>query len=236
MTGATFFERLAKLRAEDPPYPGDSRMIEALKKLGVEPGRGFDPTKLDPAILKGIDQAPSEVWKDFWAGPYGMKTVNGRINGLDLGAWGKDYTNRAFIAFGGLGALPKEDALYPSAFVDGSGTALDGSHGYVIHFPKGEVAPSKVDVWSISPYRDNFYVKNSLDRYGILSSMPRSTTLTDLSTCTCRKILRVRIRSRTGCRFRRPGPTTLQSVYTSPSSRSLTGHTNCHQSRKCSKC
>jgi hypothetical protein len=172
MTGATFFGRLAKLLAEDPPYPGDSRMIEALKKLGVAPGKGFDPTKLDPVILEGINQAPSEVWKDFRAGPYGMKTVNGWINTLDLGAWGTDFSNRAFIAFAGLGALPKEDALYPSAFVDGSGTALDGSHQYVIHFPKGELPPSKVNVWSISPYRDNFYVKNSIDRYGILSSMP----------------------------------------------------------------
>ena len=36
-------------------------MIEALKKLGVEPGKPFDPTKLDPAILKGINQAPLEV-------------------------------------------------------------------------------------------------------------------------------------------------------------------------------
>lgn len=32
--------------------------------------------------------------------------------------------------------------------------------------------PSKVNLWSISPYRGNFCVKNSLNRYGILSSMP----------------------------------------------------------------
>jgi len=66
----------------------------------------------------------------------------------------------------------KEDALYPSAFVDNSGTALAGSHKYVMYFDKGQTPPSKVNVWSISPNRDNFYVKNSLDRYGILSSMP----------------------------------------------------------------
>jgi hypothetical protein len=27
-------------------------------------------------------------------------------------------------------------------------------------------------VWSVSPYRGNFYVANSLNRYGILSGMP----------------------------------------------------------------
>jgi hypothetical protein len=72
----------------------------------------------------------------------------------------------------GLGALAKEDAVYPSAFVDSTGTALDGSHKYVMHFEKGGVPPSKVNVWSVSPYRGNFYVRNPLNRYGILSGMP----------------------------------------------------------------
>ena len=42
----------------------------------------------------------------------------------------------------------------------------------MIHFPKDQLPPSAVNVWSISPYRDNFYVPNALNRYGILSSMP----------------------------------------------------------------
>jgi len=172
MTGAVFFDRLARLLVENPPYAADGRMIEALKKLGVEPGKPFDVTKLNPAILKGINEAPAEVNKQFVIGPYGMKTVNGWLDMLNLGAYGNDYSTRAFIANVGLGALPKEDAVYPSAFVDETGTALDGSHNYIMHFPKDGVPPSKVGVWSISPYRDNFYVRNSLNRYGILSSMP----------------------------------------------------------------
>jgi len=65
MTGATFFARLAKILSDDPPYPGDDKMIERLKKLGVEPGKPFDPTKLDPAILKGINKAPAEVFNNL---------------------------------------------------------------------------------------------------------------------------------------------------------------------------
>ncbi len=68
--------------------------------------------------------------------------------------------------------MSKEDAVYPTAFVDSTNTALDGSHKYVMHFEKGGLPPSKPEVWSISPYRGNFYVHNSLNRYGILSSMP----------------------------------------------------------------
>src|SRR6516162_2046682 len=172
MSGEVFFNRLAKVLADNPPYPGDTRMMEVLKKLGVEPGKPFDPTKLDPAVLKGINAAPFEVYKLFDTGPYTMKTVNGWINMLNLGAYGTDYQTRAYVAFMGLGALAKEDAVYPSAFVDSTGTALDGSHNYVMHFNKGELPPSKPGVWSISQYRGNFYVPNAINRYGLLSSMP----------------------------------------------------------------
>lgn len=104
--------------------------------------------------------------------PYEMRAVNGWINPLNLGRYGTDYNTRGFVAYMGLGALQSEDALYPSAFVDADGTALDGGHKYVMHFEKEQTPPSNAGVWSISPYRDNFYVRNSLDRYGILSSMP----------------------------------------------------------------
>jgi hypothetical protein len=101
-----------------------------------------------------------------------MKTVNGWLNMLNLGRYGTDYNTRAFVAFAGLGALTSDDAVYPSAFVDGDGKVLDGAKNYVIHFEKGELPPSHAGVWSISQYRENFYVPNTLNRYGILSTMP----------------------------------------------------------------
>jgi len=172
MTGEVFFNRLAKVLADNPPYPGEGKMIDLLKKLGVEPGKPFDASKLNPGILKGINLAPFEVYKLFDEGPYSMKTVNGWVTMLDLGAYGTDYQTRAYVAFMGLGALSKEDCVYPTAFVDSNGVALDGSHKYVMHFDKGQLPPSKMNVWSISQYRGNFYVKNPINRYGILSSMP----------------------------------------------------------------
>jgi hypothetical protein len=96
----------------------------------------------------------------------------GWINYTNLGRYGTDYETRAFIAYAGLGALTSEDAIYPSAFVDGKGHELDAAYNYVMHFPKEQLPPSAVNVWSISPYRGNFYVPNDLNRYGILSSMP----------------------------------------------------------------
>ena len=172
MTGEVFFNRLAKVLTDNPPYPADSKMIDLLKKLGVEAGKPFDASKLNPGILKGINLVPFEVYKLFDEGPYSMKTVNGWITMLDLGAYGTDYQTRAYVAFMGLGALSKEDCVYPTAFVDSNGVALGGSHKYVMHFDKGQLPPSKMNVWSISQYRGNFYVKNPINRYGILSSMP----------------------------------------------------------------
>ena len=65
MTGATFFARLATLMADNPAYPADAPALAKLKRLGVEPGKPFAATKIDPAILKGINKAPAEVWKQF---------------------------------------------------------------------------------------------------------------------------------------------------------------------------
>ena len=172
MTGEMFFRRLATLLKDNPPYPGNSWMMDKLKLLGIEPGKELDPAKLDQQVRKGINEAPWNVWKLLAEGPYSMSAVNGWINMTNLGRYGTDYNTRAFIAYAGLGALTSNDAVYPSAFVDNNGQALDAAYKYVIHFPKDQLPPSAVNVWSISPYRDNFYVPNALNRYGILSSMP----------------------------------------------------------------
>ena len=59
MTGEMFFKRLAALLKDNPPYAADKSAIEKLRKLGVEPGEDFDPDKVDPDVLRGINDAPS---------------------------------------------------------------------------------------------------------------------------------------------------------------------------------
>jgi hypothetical protein len=172
MTGTMFFKRLAQALKDNPPYPADTAALEKLKKIGVEPSSDFDPSKLDPEVLKGINKTPPLVWMEFATGPYSEKTVDGWLYIMNLGRYGTDYKTRAFCAYVGLGALCKEDAIYPSCFVDGDGKVLDGAAKYVMHFHKGQLPPSNVGVWSVSQYRENFYVPNPINRYGILSSMP----------------------------------------------------------------
>ena len=171
MTGEMFFKKLALLMKDNPSYASDTGMIEKLKKLGVEPGKEFDPTKIDPRVLKGINDAPAEVWMKLATGPYGMKPPNGWINMLNIAEYGSDYQTRAYVAYMGLGAGVADDIVYPSAFVDSDGRALDGAYKYVMHFDKADLPPSQNGVWSISSYRENFYVHNPIDRYGLLPAM-----------------------------------------------------------------
>jgi len=172
MTGEMFFSKLAMLLKENPPYPADTTMIERLKRIGVEAGKPFDPSKLDPAVRKGINQAPFMVWHKFATGPFEMAGPNGWNKILNIGRFGTDYQTRAFIAYFGLGAGVKEDITYPTTFVDGNGWALDGAHKYVVHFDKNFRSLPANGVWSISVYRENFYVHNKLERYGLPPGNP----------------------------------------------------------------
>jgi hypothetical protein len=171
MTGETFFKRLAMLLNDNPPNPEDGPMLDKLKRIGIEPGKEFDISKLDPAVAKGVNLVPGEVWLKFAEGVYQATTVNGWLNLLNLGRYGTDYNTRALVAWLGLGALTSDDAVYPSAFIDGDGKVLEGSSKYVLHFNKDELPPSESGVWSISQYRENFYVRNSINRYAIKSGM-----------------------------------------------------------------
>lgn len=173
MTGEMFFSKLATLLKDNPPYPEDAKMIERLRRIGVEPGKPFDPGKLDPAVRTGINEAPFMVWHKFATGPFDAKSPNGWGTILNIGRFGTDYATRAFVAYFGLGAGVKEDIIYPTTFVDGDGWALDGGHRYVVHFDKDFLSLPANGVWSISVYRENFYAHNKLERYGLPPGNPK---------------------------------------------------------------
>ena len=71
------------------------------------------------------------------------------------------------IALGGLGANLPEDAVYPTAFVDGKGAPLSGANKYVLHFDKRKLPPANA-FWSITMYdQDGFQVPDSINRFAI---------------------------------------------------------------------
>jgi hypothetical protein len=174
MSAETFFSRLATLLKSNPPPASEAPVLEKLKAIGVVPGEKFDPGKLDPAVAKGLEQSVSVALDKLLAA---SKEVGAPVNGwrippMILGKYGSDYGARAVVALVGLGANLPQDAVYPSAYVDGEGKGLDGANKYVIHFDKGATPPVKA-FWSITMYNpESFFVANPLNRYAISSWMP----------------------------------------------------------------
>lgn len=174
MSAETFFNRLATLLKSNPPPAAEAPVLEKLKAIGVMPGEKFDPAKLDPAVAKGLEQSVSVAFEKLLAASkeVGAPTNGWRIPPMVLGNYGTDYGVRAVVALVGLGANLPQDAVYPSAYVDGDGKTLNGANKYVIHFDKGALPPVRA-FWSITMYDpESFFVANPINRYAISSWMP----------------------------------------------------------------
>jgi hypothetical protein len=171
MDAGTFFNRLAMAMKDNPPYAGDSRALARLKRLGIEPGKPFDISKVDRGIAAGLNKAVKEVQIKMAEEVTKLKNVNGWINMLDMGRYGTDYETRAGVAYMGLGADMREDTVYPTAYLDGDGQPFDSANKYVMRFEKDQLPPTN-GTWSVSQYKGNFYERNVLNRYAIAPWMP----------------------------------------------------------------
>jgi hypothetical protein len=171
MDAGTFFSRLALAMKDNPPYPADAEALATLRKIGVEPGKPFDITKLDPSVAKWLEKAVKDVQIKMNEGVTEIENVNGWICPTNLGRYGTDYETRAGIAMAGLGADLQEDTIYPIAFVDGQGERLSSANKYVLHYTKDQFPPTHA-TWSVSLYQGPDYVPNAIERYNIAPWMP----------------------------------------------------------------
>jgi hypothetical protein len=169
LSGVEMIQRLAELTKKYPPHPNDYPILFRLKAIGFEPGRSWDPGKLDQATVDAINAGAKDAAADMIKT---IKTVGTRVNGWSLlvdnvGTYGTSYRQRAVVALAGLGANLPADAIYPTAFLDGDGKALDASHKYLLHFDKGRLPPAAA-FWSVTMYdNEGFQVPNPLDRFAI---------------------------------------------------------------------
>lgn len=169
MDGITMLTRLAGLLKSHPPHPNDYPILYRMRQIGIEPGRDFDASKLDPAIVRAINNAAKDALADLVSSvPKQVTPVNGWNTGTEnIGTYGTSYKRRAVIALAGLGANLPEDAIYPTAFTDAAGQPLTGSNNYVIRFEKGQLPPADA-FWSITMYdKSGFQVPNPINRFAI---------------------------------------------------------------------
>jgi hypothetical protein len=174
MPGAKFFAYAAELLKLHPPHATDQPIIAQMQRIGIEPGKSFDSSKLDAAAQKAIDAAPAAAQKLMeWKIPTMARVVNNwSMNTDTMGVYGNYYLKRAMVTQVGLGANLPEDAIYPLNLGDENGKPLDGANRYAIRFDKDSMPP--VDAfWSITTYdTEGFQVANPINRFAVSSWMP----------------------------------------------------------------
>jgi hypothetical protein len=167
MSAERFFANAAELMKLHPPHAIDQPMLARLRRIGIEPGKSFDPP--DPAIRPALDRAAAETMSLMQAqrGGFGRRVKGWRISTDFVGVYGGAYLRRAVVAADGLGANLPEDAVYPGTSVDSDNRPLDGANSYAIRFKPGELPPADA-FWSITLYDpDGYPARNAIDRYAL---------------------------------------------------------------------
>lgn len=173
MDAASYFKLFAQLLKANPPTADDAPMVAKLAKIGIVPGQDFDSSTLDPAVAKGLAEAPKPAQAEImsWlkegviAGD--MKFIDGWAFTTKTGLYGTAYRQRALVTAIGLGANRPQDAVYPTSEGPDVLKTYTGEKKYVMHFNKGELPP--VDgFWSLTMYDANyFFVPNPINRYTV---------------------------------------------------------------------
>nr|WP_256731400.1 DUF1214 domain-containing protein [Sphingomonas sp. dw_22] len=106
-----------------------------------------------------------------WTGPVANGWSYPRAN---LGLYGQDYLYRARVALGGLGALPREEALYIRALDAKGGSIFPAGTRWRLRLPG---ALPLDGFWSLTLYRATpdgqfFFIENPIDRYAIGDRTP----------------------------------------------------------------
>jgi hypothetical protein len=174
MDASAYFKLAAQLMKDNPPAADDAPMVAKLAKLGIVPGQDFDPAKLDPAALKGMNDAIKPAQGKISSLPEAIvrgdaKLEHGWLFFPKTGVYGTNYLNRSLITWYGLGANRPEDAVYPTAEGPELIKKFNGANKYVMRFEKGQLPPVN-GFWSITMYDQNyFFVPNPINRYNVSS-------------------------------------------------------------------
>lgn len=166
-----YFDRVNQLLVNNPAYPEDAAVLDAIAAIGVGPGLTFDASILGPdagerwkAMLTGMTAELTEQSAGFL-----VRNGAFQFMGEPISRFGQEYDYRALVAIGGFGANPVDVAVYMKAGYDDSGEALNGANRYVLHFEPDALPPVEANgFWSITVYGDDdFLIDNPLDRYSV---------------------------------------------------------------------
>jgi len=174
---ANFITYLNALMTLGPLHPDEIAMFYRFAKIGIEPGKLFDPENMVPEILNAINDGVKSGMEKIKEESMNMGK---RKNGWQLianvfgtrEAMKDKYLIRASAAWFGLWGNDLEEAFYPETTYDADGEELDGSkHAYILHFNTDELPPAKA-FWSLTMYKlpEQLLIENEINRYIIGSA------------------------------------------------------------------
>ena len=166
MPALDYFKYGAELMKQNTPHVTDWSILARMKRIGLEPGKSFDASRVSADILAQGAAAGMRLMREKI--PTIARVTNGwQMNTDTMGVYGNYYLKRAIVALVGLGANQPEDAIYPMNVADADGKPVTAENKYVLHFSKDELPP--VDAfWSLTMYdAEGFQVPNRLNRFAI---------------------------------------------------------------------
>lgn len=184
---AKYFNLMAQLMVDNPPYAADAPIMVQLAQIGIVPGKPFDwnslTSQVQSQILTGTKSALAQLQNLVKMA--GSASQTSSTNGWSIAYGLANYTNvpmkpntfdayalRAYVSFVGFGANLPQDTLYPTSRVDANGQPYTGQKQYVLHFNSGQTPPYN-GYWSLTMYNtDDYLIANPINRYSIGNRNP----------------------------------------------------------------
>ncbi|MNL14096.1 hypothetical protein D3C87_1350260 [compost metagenome] len=135
-------------------------------KIGIVPGKKFDPKNYTPEVLNGINEGIQQAQKELKEGTDKLENATDLFGTREM--INGDYSKRALGAAAGLFGNTKDEAVYIGTRSDKDNNFMSGKNKYIIRFPKGQTPPDKY-FWSITLYElpSRYLVNNAINRYSI---------------------------------------------------------------------
>lgn len=171
-----FWELLATAMAENPP-PEDQvkALLPLFKPLGLEAGKPWDRSRLDPNVLRGLERAIQELPAHLeYVRPPGVLFADGWFSSSpEVGDFKTNYLLRASAARNDLTVNVPREAVYLQTLVDSDGAELTGASRYTVTI-KQPPPYLKPGFWSLTMYdfKNNYTVPNPINRYCLGSDNP----------------------------------------------------------------
>jgi hypothetical protein len=157
-----------------PTVESEKALMARFAKIGVGAGKTFDASKLSPEMKTAIEQGMADAWADF----AGLKKQfdEGKLTSGDVFGTREylknNYLYRMAAAVLGIYGNSKQEAMYPTYYVDEAKQKLDGANRYTVRFAPGQLPPVNA-FWSLTMYEEpqSLLVANPINRYLVNSPM-----------------------------------------------------------------